>query len=346
MRVLITGATGHLGANLVREALAEGHQVRALVRRSSDRVALRGLEIETAEGDLLDPDSLAAAMSGVEVVHHAAAVYRNWARDEEAEIVRPSVEGTAHVLRAASAAGVARVVHCSSNATIGYPRSREPWDESHRMEGAKSAYIRAKCLAERLGLGASLGVEVVVVNPCGNLGPWDLRLTPTTTALREMAGGGPSVLDLAITHVADLSRGMLLAAAKGRPGERYLLSGDNCTREWIAETLTELTGRRVKAMQPPWLVMRLIAWNEERKARNGSARDAGLTADQLADVWGGSLFYDSTRARTELGWSARPAREVLVDSLSWLAFRRELPEDVAQRVLAARPADPTWPARD
>lgn len=343
MKVMITGASGHLGAHLVREARADGHDVRALVRPTSDLRGLEGLDVERVQGDLLDPESLARACDGVELVLHAGAVYRNWAPDDDA-ILRPAVDGTRNVLMAARRAGVRRVVVTSSNATVGYPPPGEVWDESHVMTGATSAYIRAKCDAERvaLELAAEGGPEVVVCNPSGILGPWDLRLTPTTRSLKGAASGDPMILDVAITHVADVARGHLLAAERGTPGRRYLLAGENCTAAQLAALVGELCGVRVRAMLPPRFVMRLIAWNEVRKARRGGG-DAAITAEQIADVYGRTLFYDSTRARTELGWSARPAREIVLDTLGWLAALGELPGPVAQRVSASRPPDPDWP---
>lgn len=344
MKLLITGANGHVGANLVREALADGHTVRALVRSTSDRTALDGLEIEVVEGDILEPATLGPACDGVDAVIHAAAVYRNWAADEQV-ILRPAIEGTENVLRAASEAGVERVVYTSSTATIGFTPDRTPLDESHHTEDAKAIYIRAKVEAERvaLRLADTLGIEVVVVNPGGIMGPWDIKITPTSRAVIDMTGGGPAVLDVCVTHVADVARGHLLALEKGVSGERYILTAENLTREQVAELMSELTGTRVKPMVPPRFLMRMIAWWEVRKARSSGA-DAGITGNQIADVYGRSLFYDNTKAREQLGWTGRPARDTLVDTLAWLAQRGELPAAVASTVAELRSSDPHWPA--
>lgn len=345
MKVLVTGANGHLGANLVRVALAEGHEVRAMVRATSDTTSLDGLEVERVLGDILDPTSLPAAMAGVDWVLHAAAVYRNWAADPEKAILEPAVKGTENVLRAASVAGVKRVVLTSSIATVGYGEDRAVLDESHHMQDPQSAYIRAKCDQERvaLALAEELGLELVVVCPGGNLGPWDVGLTPATRSVVNLCTGDPAPLDLCVTHIEDIARGHLLAAANGEAGERYLLTGDNLTNQQVAELMSELTGRKVRAMVPPRWLMRLIAWNEVRKARNGSVDDAGITGPQVADVYGKALWYDSSRAKNELGWQARDARSTVLDTLSWLASQGHLPGDVAERVLSERPADPSWP---
>lgn len=337
-RVLITGANGHLGANLVRAAVARGDEVRALVRAGSDTRGLRGVEAQIVRGNVLDEASLVAAAAGCTTVFHAAAVYRNWARDPD-EILRPAVQGTRNVLSAAAKAGVRRVVVTSSNATIGYPRDPEhPLDESSTMTSPKSPYIRAKCESERLALalGPELGVQVVVVNPCGIIGRHDWRLTPTTRAVIGMANGGPAVIATALTDVRDVAAGHLCAADRGRPGERYLLSGDNVTPAAQAAILGRLLGRPVKAMTPPALVFRAIALVQETVARFGG-RDADLTRDILDDVAGGCLVYDASKARRELGWTARPAAEALEDAVRWLLFVDALAPRVARRLRATLP---------
>jgi len=343
-RILVTGATGHLGGNLVRDLLAHGHQVVALARPGSDRRGLAGLDLTVAEGDLLDAPSVRAAVDGCEWVIHAGAVYVNQSRDPDA-VIRPSVEGTANVLRAAKDAGVRRVVHTSSNATIGYPRGTTPLDETHHNTDQRgSPYVAAKCESESLALrlGAELGVETVVVCPCGILGPWDFKLTPTTRAARDMGNGGPAVLDLSVTHSADVASAHRLAAERGRPGERYLAAAENLTAERVAAIVDTVTGAGSRAMRPPWAVFWLLAVAQE-VASALTGRDPELTRAILRDVHGCALFYDSTKARTELGWDPRPGADAITDTIRWLAWTGQLKPAVAERVKARFPADPTWP---
>jgi dihydroflavonol-4-reductase len=344
-RVVITGASGHLGTALVRAAVRAGHEVRALVRAGSDLRGLEGVRAERVVGDLLDPRSLEAAFAGCEVVLHAAAVHRNWAPDE-ATILAPAIEGTEHVLRAAKAAGVRRVVLVSSNAAVGYGAvGRPPLDETSWNEHPTAPYIRAKTLSERRGLalGAELGLEVVSVCPCGIVGPYDRRPTPTTRAVLGMATGGPSVLDLSVTDVRDVADGVLLAAAKGRPGERYLLAGENCTKERVAELVTAVTGQPCKAMAVPRPMLWLLAAFGELRARLGGP-DPDLSRAEVADVGGRHLLYDATKARTELGFRPRPAEEALRDTYAWLAHAGLLTGAVGESVKARYPADPEWTA--
>jgi dihydroflavonol-4-reductase len=337
-RILVTGANGHLGANLVRAALARGDEVRALVRRGSDVRGLRGTTAEVVRGNVLDEGSLVPAMVGCATVLHAAAVYKNWARDPD-EIVRPAVAGTRRVLEAAKKAGVRRVVVTSSNATIGYPSDPDhPLDESSFMREPKSAYIRAKCESEALALalGPELGVEVVVVNPCGIIGRHDWRVTPTMRAIRDVVNGGPIVLAVALTDVRDVAAGHLLAADRGAPGRRYLLSGDNLTPSQQADAFARLLGRRPKTFAPPALLLRGLAFAQETAARLGG-REPELTRDILDDVAGGCLVYDSTRARTELGWTARPGAEAIEDAVRWLLFIDAVKPAIARRLRASLP---------
>lgn len=337
-RVLVTGANGHLGANLVRAAVARGDEVRALVRPGSDTRGLRGVEAPIVKGNVLDEASLVAAMQGCALVLHAAAVYKNWARDPD-EIVRPAVAGTRNVLAAAQKAGVRRVVVTSSNATIGYSKDpARPLDESSTMHHPKSPYIRAKCESEALALalGAERGIDVVVVNPCGILGRHDWRLTPTTRAVRAIVDGGPVVVGVAVTDVRDVAAGHLLAADHGTPGRRYLLSGDNVTPAEQADIFARLLGRRPGVFTPPAALLRALALTQETIARFGG-KDPELTRDILDDVAGGCLFYDATRAKRELGWTHRPASDALEDTVRWLLFVDAVKPNVARRLRATLP---------
>ena len=335
MKSLVTGATGHLGSNLVRSLIAAGDEVVALARASSDRRGLEGLPITIATGDLLDLSSVEAAAQGCQRIFHAGAVYRNFAVDPQT-IIAPALEGTRNVMKAAQSARVEKVIYTSSNATIGYGRDRAtPLDESSHLDDAQSPYIRAKILAERAALeaGRASGIPVIVLCPVGIFGRWDFRLTPTTRALLAIAEKDPMVLDLCATDVRDVAHAHILAATKGRAYERYLIGGDNLTREEGARILSELVGRTVKAMKPPMFMFRLIAWMEERKARR-TGGDAAITRAIVDDVGGGHLMYSSAKARSELGFSPRGAKETFTDALRWLVYIDALTPKTRARVEA------------
>lgn len=345
MHALVTGASGHLGGWLVRVLRREGHQVRAFVRETSDTRGLDGLGAELFTGDLLDADSLERAAQGIDWFFHAGAVHRNFSPDPE-DIRRPSVDGTRNALQAAARAGVKRFIHTSSNATIGYARVGEPpRDEQFHTEDPSCPYIRGKCDAEVLALqaGPALGLDVVVVCPTAIMGPWDLKLTPGTRALARMANGDPAVIDLTLAHAEDMAIGHLLAAQKGRTGQRYLLGADSLTKEQMAEIVGSLVGQKRKAVSPPLVLLRAVAWWEERKARR-TGQDAALTQAQLDDVGGRTLLYDATKARTELGWQGRDGATTLRDSLRWIKHRGMLDDRVLATVGDDLAPDPDWPA--
>jgi dihydroflavonol-4-reductase len=327
-RALVTGASGHLGANLVRELLEQGWDVVPLVRVTSRLAGLDGLDVRVRFGDVLDRASLDAAVQGCEVVFHAAAVHRVWAEDPEREIVVPAMEGTRNVLGAAAAAGVRRVIHTSSCNTVGFSANPdELLTEDHFMEDPHLPYILAKVRSERLALrlGRELGVDVVVLNPTGILGPHDHRITPTTAFLRDVLQGGPVLPGSQnLVHVRDVARAHVLAVERGVPGERYLVGGANVTAEALIGHVFELTGRRPRVLRGPRWLFLLLGWAMERVARLRGGEPA-LSVDLVRDAWGRSAVFDTSRARAVLGFVGRGPREVLQDTLRWLEAVGELP---------------------
>lgn len=347
MKALVTGATGHIGCQVVRACIAAGIVPIALARPASPRRALAGLDIEVREGDLLDSPSIARAMEGVELVFHVGAVHRNYSQDET-QILRPAVEGTRHVIDSAVRAGVRRVVLTSSGATVGFSSDpAAPLDETSALEDARSPYTRAKIQSERLALAAAheRRIEVVSVNPSGVFGPLDYRLTPATRAVVGLLQGDPSFLAVSVTDVRDVARGHILAAEKGTSGERYLLTGDVLDPSQMSTTFGEVGGITPKVMRPPRVLVRFLAWLGERKARS-SGEDAAISLAQIDDVWGRHLAYSSKRARTELGATFRPAADVLRDTFRWLLFVGALEAKVAacvrEKLGTAAAPDADW----
>lgn len=347
MRVFVTGANGHIGSHVVRAVHEAGASAIAFVRPGSDRRALDGVPCEVREGDLLDAASVERAMQGAEAVIHVGAVHRNMTPDPE-DIVRPAVEGTRAVLDAADKHGVRRVVLTSSGATVGFAKDPvKPLDESARQERTESPYIRGKVEQERLALerAARGGPEIVVLNPSGVFGPRDYRLTPATRALVGLLSGDPAFLGVCFTDVRDVARAHVIALEKGRPGERYLITGELATPQQVAALFDEVGGVRPSVFRPPGFLLRFIAGRAEKKAaREGS--DPPVTRAALADLDGGHLLYDSARSKSELGMTYRGAKDVLTDSFRWLLFVDALKPKVAAKVRAklgpAAAPDPDW----
>ncbi len=228
MDALVTGGTGFVGANVVRELVAAGASVRVLARAGGDRRALEGVRVEIVDGDLLDAASLRRAVAGVPTVYHVAADYRLWAPDPSV-LYRANVDGTRAVLEAAAQAGVRRVVHTSSVGALGIPKDGSPGTEETPVSLADMVgdYKRSKFLAEQVALEyARRGQPVVIVNPSAPIGPWDIKPTPTGQMVVDfMRGRMIATVDtgLNVVHVRDVARGHLLAAERGKPGERYIL---------------------------------------------------------------------------------------------------------------------------
>jgi dihydroflavonol-4-reductase len=317
--ILVTGAAGFVGAAVARALVADGHRVRALVRASSPRENLLGLDAAIVTADLLDAAAVAAACVGADAVMHVAADYRLWARDPE-DIVRNNVEQTTNVMRGALAAGVARVVYTSSVATLGFTRS--PADETDPLtpDRATGAYKRSKVVAERLveAMVRDEGLPAVIVMPSTPIGPRDVRPTPTGRIIVEAATGKiPAFVDtgLNLVHVDDVARGHLLALYRGVVGERYILGGQDVSLRTMLAEIAALTGRRAPTIALPRRALFPLAWGAEAVAWM-TGREPFVTADALR-MAGHHMYFTSAKAEAQLGYSARPYREALADALAW-----------------------------
>ena len=183
MTTLVTGASGHIGAHVVRHLLAQGRAVRALVRPTSSLIGLEGLDIELVRGDVLDRSSLQSALKGCSALYHLAAVVSEWMHDPSV-IHKTAIDGTANILHAvANTSGIERIVYTSSVAAVGLSRSpRELRNESHYNTEDLTHYSVAKTRAERLAkeFTDKFQLPLVIVNPAVVLGPYDYRPTPAT----------------------------------------------------------------------------------------------------------------------------------------------------------------------
>ena len=323
--VLVTGASGFVGSAVARALLARGEAVRLLVRPSSPRDNLVGLDAQVVEGDLSNAASLAPAMRGAARLYHVAADYRLWARDPE-EIVRNNREGTANIMRAALAAGVGRIVYCSSVATLSLKglAPGAPSDETRPLtpETAIGAYKRSKVVAERLveRMVAEEGLPAVIVNPSTPIGPRDIKPTPTGRIIVEAATGKmPAFVDtgLNIAHVDDIAQGHLAAMDKGAIGERYVLGGDDVElRELLAE-IARLSGRKPPTVALPRGPLFPLAAAAEAVAQL-TGKEPFVTRDALK-MAAYKMFFSSAKAQRELGYTARPWREAVGDAYAWFA---------------------------
>lgn len=321
MTTLLTGASGFVGAAVLRHLVATGREVRVLLRPTSDRRNVADVACEVAQGDLADPSSLAAAVKGCEALYHVAADYRLWVRDPQ-EMYRANVDGTRELLRAAAAAGARRIVYCSSVAAIGFRADGTPADETTAasLEDMVGHYKRSKFLAERevVRLARDEGVPAVIVNPAAPFGPRDVKPTPTGRIVVEFARGRmPAYVDtgLNVVHVDDVAAGHLLAFERGRIGERYILGGDNMTLREILGVLAEHLARPAPRIRLPRTPLYPVAVVAELAGR-AAGFEPPLTVDALR-MTEHAMFYSSDKARRELGYAPRPGRAALTDAADW-----------------------------
>jgi dihydroflavonol-4-reductase len=320
-RALITGASGFVGSAVVRAALDQGLAVRALVRRTSPRGNLTGLDAEIIEGDILDSAAMARALAGVRYLFHVAADYRLWARDPNT-VMRVNVEGTRTVMSAALRCGVERIVHTSSVATLRPAEGGVPVGEDQRLEEGEAigAYKRSKIAAERLveRMVDADRLPAVMVQPSTPIGPRDIRPTPTGRIIVEAAAGRmPAFVDTGLNFVGvdDVAAGHLFALHKGRIGERYILGGDNVSLRNFLTEVAKLTGRRPPRIGlPRWPLYPLALIAEARAQVTG--KEPLLTLDGLK-MSRHHMFFTSAKAARELGYAPKPHAAALADAIVW-----------------------------
>lgn len=317
---LVTGGNGFVGCHVVRALVERGDRVRVLVREGADVGALEGVDCEQVRGDLRDLDSLERAVAGCDHVYHVAADYRLWLRDE-APMYATNVQGTKNVLAAARAAGVARVVYTSTVGALGIPAGgpgRE--DTPVTLDEMVGPYKRSKFLAEMEALAAArAGLPVVVVNPSTPIGAYDLKPTPTGRIIVDFLNRRmPAYVDtgLNLVDVEDVARGHLLAAERGRVGEKYILGGENLTLEDFFRRLANLSGLSAPRIRIPYAIAYGFALGAEAFARAVTHRPprASLTEVRMARK---KMFFDSSKARRELGYLPGPIDEAICRAIEF-----------------------------
>ncbi|MDB5397699.1 MAG: NAD-dependent dehydratase [Rhodospirillales bacterium] len=318
---LVTGATGFLGSAVARALIAEGHQVRVMARPESDKRNLEGIDVEIVSGDLSRPETLEPALKGCSALFHVAADYRLWVRDPDA-MYRTNVAGSAALIRAAAKAGVGRAVYTSSVAVLGIDKSGKPADENTPVTLADMIghYKRSKYLAEEAVAKAAneTGLPVVTVNPSTPIGPRDIKPTPTgRTIVMAATGKMPAYVDtgLNLVHVDDCAAGHLLAFAKGKPGERYILGGEDFSLARMQMEIAGMSGQRPATISLPVGPLYPLALGAEFLARF-TGREPMLTRDTLR-MARKRMFFSSAKAERELGYATRPAIQGLADAVTW-----------------------------
>jgi dihydroflavonol-4-reductase len=318
--VLVTGASGFVGAAVARAAVARGFKVKVLMRAAASRANIAGLDVQDVTGDMRDEGSMIRALDGVRYLFHVAADYRLWAPDPN-EIANNNLQGARAVMGAARTAGVERIVYTSSVAAL-KPVHGQAVDETsrHTPQSVIGAYKLSKLLAEREVERriAEEGLPAVIVSPSTPIGPRDIKPTPTGRIIVEMANGKmPAFLDtgLNLVHVEDVAEGHFLALERGQIGQNYILGGEDVPLETMLGDIGRMVGRKPPRMKLPRAPLFPLAYAAEAMARF-TGKEPFLTADALR-MSRYRMYFSSEKAKRELGFQARPYVKGLEDALAW-----------------------------
>lgn len=335
MKVLVTGANGHIGANVVRSLLREGHTVRAFVRQGADLRGLDGLDVEYAYGNVMDEASLEPAAEGCDAIIHLAAVYKTIAKTAE-EIVQPAIVGARNIFSAANKAGIKRIVYTSSIASIGFGNSPDDVrDGSIWNEDARNPYYVAKTQSEKEAqrLAKEYGIHIVVICPGMVLGPYDYRVTPSNQLVLDWLNGKGQTYKggMNLVDVRDVADAHVAALTKGENGKRYIAGGENIFVKDAGLLIQKLAGVKPVHMPFPRGMMLATAGVVETLCKLVGARPP-FTKDLLHEVVERYGFYDTSTTEAELGIKARPAEESLKGAIKWLKDQGKIKPAVAARL--------------
>ena len=325
MRALVTGATGKVGNAVAGALVRRGDEVRALVRDPARAAALLPAGVEAVKGDVTEPASVDAAAAGCELVFNAMGLPEQWFADPEI-FDRVNARGSETVVRAAARAGVRRVVHTSTIDVFHAERGSE-FDESQVADYPKgTAYERSKQRAEELALAAAAqtGIELVIVNPAGvyGEGPGGDATSLEHSLLRPVIEGRRAAVPLlppggmGLAHTSGLAAGQLLAAERGRPGERYILCDGHMSFRELAQAAVRLAGRGIVPPVMPVPVAKALAAGGEALARVVRRRPLLPKGQLYFFLW--DARPQSAKAQRELGWTPTPLEEGLAATVAAL----------------------------
>ena len=325
--ILVTGATGHIGNVLVRKLIEQGEKVRALIWRGEDTTPLEKLDVETVEGDVLDPESLKPAFKGVEKVFHLAGII-SIMPGQNPLVWRVNVEGTRNVLNAARQAGVRRLVYTSSIHAIQRAQHGKVIDESLPFDpnNPYGAYDRSKAEASlEVQKATADGLDAVILCPTGVIGPYDFRGSELGEVIRGAAEARPMFYvegAYDFVDVRDVADGLIAAAEHGRRGESYILGGNKISVRYMLETVREVTGKAFASIKIPFSLAEFAArftpwYYQKTKAKPRFTPYSLEVLQSNADI-------SHAKAARELGYKPRPVIETIADTVRWFFENRRI----------------------
>ncbi len=321
MKVFLTGATGFVGHHVALALAAEGANLRLLVRKTSNLANLEGISGDTHVGDLSEPESLKPALDGCDAVLHVAADYRLWIPDPAA-MYRANVDGTRELLRMAREAGVPRFVYTSSVATMHFRSDGIVINEDTPVSLADMVghYKRSKFLAEQEAIAAArAGQRVIILNPTTPVGPNDAKPTPTGRIFVDFLNGKfPAYMDtgLNLVDVSEVARAHVAALTKGRPGNRYILGGENLTLKQILDKMSAITGIPSPTVKIPFVVAATYAFFEEWITGRIRGREPRATLEEVR-MGRKKMFASSSHAQQELDFRIAPIYPAMRAAIEW-----------------------------
>jgi dihydroflavonol-4-reductase len=337
MKVFLTGATGFVGSHVAEQYAAAGARLLCLTRTTSNLSVLPS-GVETVVGDLRTPESLASALRGCDALVHVAADYRLWVPDP-ADMYNANVGGTRELLRMAREVGVPRVVYTSSVATMGFRQDGTVVDEATPVSEADMIghYKRSKWLAEQEAIAAArAGQHIIILNPTTPIGARDTKPTPTGRIVVDFLNRNfPAYVDtgLNLVDVREIARMHVVALERGRPGERYILGGENLTLKQILDRLAAISGLPSPKHKVPHAVAMAFAFFDETITGKLRGREPRATVEAVR-MGKKMMFASSSKAEHELGFSVIPVEAALCAAVEWFVangYAPPLPSGIAAR---------------
>lgn len=321
MKAFLTGATGFVGSHIARELSERGAALRLLVRATSRTDNIAALKADLVQADIADPDPLKKMMEGCDFVFHIAADYRLWVRDP-APMYRANVEGTRAVIQAAQQAGVRRVIYTSSVATMGFTRNGQPCNEDSPVALADMVghYKRSKFMAEQVAIEAARAkADVMIINPTAPIGEQDIKPTPTGRIIVDFLNRNfPAYVEtgLNLVDVREVARTHVTAMEKGRPGERYIIGGENLTLKQMLDRLAEISGVPAPTMKVPRSLAMGFAFCDQLFTGVLRGKEPRATVDAVR-MGRKKMFASSEKAERELGYKPLPVHGALRRAVEW-----------------------------